>query len=290
MEIYSFVDLKKFVENVFSIDVNKIKSKFEPPPKIRIEISKYELDETIEISEEGIFYTDENENRIKGFLYIPIYDPFLWKLKGWNTMPRFHITNCNVIEEQRRKSNFNGHYVFSNEAETNLEDVDGITKDILICGNCMSKVGILQKITSTIYVEEYLKNDEHAGYYQKEDLPNEVDVNEFGYTPDWELTSRLYRIKHRFTCENCGIKLNENYSDGYYLETHHINGNKTDNEESNLKCLCTLCHAYIDTNHYKNFSNYKNRRKLEQFVDSFLEKLKKIDNPCLKDYLNHLKR
>ncbi|WP_457618174.1 HNH endonuclease [Lutibacter sp.] len=286
MELYNFFALKKLVESLFDIDVDHYNSKFEPPPKIRIEISGHELDEKIEISDDGIFYFDENGNKIKGFLYIPIYDPILWKSKGWNDMPRFHITNCDVIMRQRLRRNFDGHYVFSNTAVTDLMDANGIRKDILLCGNCMNKVGLNKKISSTTYVDEYLNNDEYGGNYTEEDLPEEISVDQFGYTPNWDEVSKAYRISKNFTCESCGLKLNENYFDGYFLETHHINGNKTDNNEDNLKCLCTLCHAYVDKNHLNNFKNSKNFKKLKTFVELFYNKLVEIDNPHLYTFLN----
>ncbi len=286
MELYNFFELKRFVESLFDIDIDHYNSKFEPPPKIRIEITGYELDEKIEISDDGIFYFDEDGNKIKGFLYIPIYDPILWKSKGWNDMPRFHITNCDVILRQKIRQNFDGHYVFSNKPVTDLMDAYGNRKDILLCGNCMTKVGISYKITSTLFVEEYLKNDEYGGYYTREDLPEEITVDQFGYIPNWDEVSKNYRISKNFTCENCGIKLNENYFDGYFLETHHINGNKTNNDENNLKCLCTLCHAYVDSNHLINFKKSKNIKKLKTFVELFYNKLVELRNPYLYDFLN----
>lgn len=280
MDLYNFTELKLLVERIFSIDVDSYNSKFEPPPKIRIEISDYELDEKIEINDDGIFYIDDDK-KIKGFLYIPIYDPEEWAAKGWNTMPRFHIINCKIIRKQRNRSNFDGHYVFSNEPVTDLEDIDGIEKDLIICGYCKRELGIPFSINSTEYCEDYLDQTE----FNEDDLPKEISVNDFGYTPDWDEKSKAYRISCEFTCENCGIKLNENYHDGYYLETHHINGNKTDNDERNLKCLCTLCHAYFDKNHLQNYSHSKNFIKLKEFVETFYHKLVAVKNPYLGSYL-----
>lgn len=288
METYKFLDLKNLVEKNFGIEVDKTKSKFEPPPKIRVEISQFELNEKIEISDTGIYYKDGNK-KIKGFLYIPIFDPQLWASKGWNDMPRFHITNCDTISKQKRRSNFNGHYVFSSEPVTDLSGADGIKKDILLCGYCRRMDGLDSKINSTSYYEDYLLDSFNKGNFYEEDLPEEIDVDKYGYTPDWDETSRLYRIKKNFTCENCGIDLNISYSDGYYLETHHINGNKTDNNDSNLKCLCVLCHSNSNPNHMKNFNHNKNKQKLKDFVNLFKSELIAVNNEYLSDYLNNLK-
>jgi hypothetical protein len=242
MGLYNFTELQAKVENQFGIDVEKYNSKFEPPPRIRIEIKHHELDSKIQIDATGIYYTD-GDKRVKGFLYIPIFDPKLWASKGWNDMPRFHTTNCEQIQRQRKKSNFNGHYVFSSEPVLDLAGADGKVKDIKLCGYCRNLEGLSSIVGSQTYYEEVLLDPSQPGNFIDEELPNEVMVGNGGYTPDWDETSRIYRIKKNFTCEDCGVKLNEVYSHSYFLETHHINGNKTDNDDSNLKCVCTLCHA-----------------------------------------------
>lgn len=47
--------------------------------------------------------------------------------------------------------------------------------------------------------------------------------------------------------------------------THHKNGNKADNRQSNLQCLCIRCHANIDKIHQANFAKGGNRVMLEDF-------------------------
>jgi hypothetical protein len=286
MEQYKFSELQEVVESLFNIDTEKVKSKFEPPPRIRIEIKQHELDSKIKIDETGIYYTD-GEKKVKGFLYIPIFDPGLWASKGWNDMPRFHSINCKIIQRQRWKSNFDGHYVFSSEPVTDLSGANGKKRDIDLCSYCRNIEEYAESMDSTTYYNEILLDPSSQGNFVDKELPKEILVGDGGYTPDWDETSRIYRIKKKFTCEDCGIRLNNLYVHGYFLETHHINGNKSDNSESNLRCLCTLCHAYSDANHLQNFSYKKIKPKLVQFVSQFEKQLKEVKNQYLSDFLHH---
>ena len=97
-----------------------------------------------------------------------------------------------------------------------------------------------------------------------------IETNLFGYTRDWEYISREYREKHEYTCENCGLKLEDDY-DRQYMHVHHISGDKLNNNESNLKCLCLYCHSHVDKIHYKNLTSGANKYAYCTFVDRYAE-------------------
>lgn len=60
------------------------------------------------------------------------------------------------------------------------------------------------------------------------------------YAKDWEYVSHQYRSEQNFVCENCGVDLSRRK---FLLHTHHVDQNKANNNFSNLKALCVLCHA-----------------------------------------------
>jgi len=67
-----------------------------------------------------------------------------------------------------------------------------------------------------------------------------VDVSSYSYTDDWRQISKEMREAAGWCCSDCGVVLQGRYK--YYLDCHHINRNKRDNDKANLKVLCRLCH------------------------------------------------
>lgn len=62
--------------------------------------------------------------------------------------------------------------------------------------------------------------------------------------------------KRGYRCEKCG--LSKWLDNDLPLEIHHIDGNKLNNEESNLLILCPNCHALTDNYRGKNSVRKKN--------------------------------
>lgn len=69
-------------------------------------------------------------------------------------------------------------------------------------------------------------------------VDDEAGGNE--YSEDWEIISRNYRNSMGYRCEICRVDLS---SKPDLLHTHHITGNKQNNDPWNLQALCILCHA-----------------------------------------------
>ena len=66
---------------------------------------------------------------------------------------------------------------------------------------------------------------------------------------------RYLLIKYNNQCSKCGWRETNQFSMKIPLETHHIDGNKTNNKESNLDLLCPSCHSLTET-----FRGGSNRR------------------------------
>lgn len=95
---------------------------------------------------------------------------------------------------------------------------------------------------------------------------HEVDI--FGYTRDWEEISRNYREAHNYTCERCGLHIDDIF-DRQYIHCHHKDENKLNNRESNLECLCIRCHSEVNEYHKHNFTTGANRIILESFEEKY---------------------
>ena len=62
------------------------------------------------------------------------------------------------------------------------------------------------------------------------------------YTDNWAEVSGRCRERQNFTCEDCGVKLNQP-DHRRLLHTHHKNRAKRDNRRENLQALCVYCHS-----------------------------------------------
>src|SRR5690606_24626952 len=147
--------------------------------------------------------------------------------------PKFHLTRCQTIEKFILEGRFKIRYEWSN---SNINDlIDKTSKQVYkdekleYCGYC--KRELLYHIEDTQDFFDSLDKSE----LEEENI--EVDI--FGYVKGKEKISREYRQKTNYCCEKCTIQPKSNLHRRWW-HTHHIDGDKTNNKPSNLKCLCVL--------------------------------------------------
>ena len=58
------------------------------------------------------------------------------------------------------------------------------------------------------------------------------------YSRDWISISEEYKKNKNYKCEECGLDCSITK---YYLHVHHINNNRFNNSDRNLKALCRAC-------------------------------------------------
>lgn len=213
---------------------------------------------TMEFREDGIFVLGSDGRERRVFLYKKDY-----RMQQYGK-PRFHICKCETIDEFIRSGSFRQHYVRANTEPVPVKNLDnrGIIEEISglpLCRFCMDMISNVTALNTTQFVE--LLKAANGENRQEENL----ETNLFGYTRDWEYISRELREKHDYTCENCGLKLVDDY-DKQFLHVHHISGDKTNNNESNLKCLCLYCHAHVDEHHYRRLTRGANKINYYTFV------------------------
>lgn len=203
----------------------------------------------------GIFATDKNGVKRQVFMYKYRYH------LGYGEPPRFHICNCKVIDSFMKQGRF-GEYHYANTDEVDVYDLDShqekVLTDLPLCGYCTRQVGSLYNVKNTTQFVEILKQAGMASDNQAQ----EVDI--FGYVKDWEAISKAYRELHEYKCEKCGYD-GSSLLDRMFMHTHHKDGNKLNNNESNLQCLCIKCHSEVDQTHRRNFSEGDKAKQLEGF-------------------------
>lgn len=271
LELYKFQKLNKNLDNLNYQEVTVSRFKVE-----RRDFSLEESKGNIRWSTDGV-YLMINGIEHKGYMYIK--EP---RIEKYGNFPKFHVTECTTIIQQKNINNFINRYFWHNSNIVDLEDYDTNKKfkDVVLelCSNCRTKANISNyRNTEGFY---NLLNIQTPLTNRNENV--ELDI--YGYTKDWQRISRLYRTKVNFTCENCSIVINDNF-DKRFLEVHHKNGNKLNNSDNNIECLCVLCHANTNKRHEENYSKKNNQLKVKSFVDIYKTKLLEKGNPYIKNYL-----
>lgn len=124
------------------------------------------------------------------------------------------------------------------------------------CKNCNKKLYINEHRFKTL--KNHFCNMDCMGEYYSQALRGENNpnwrggYNEKGYGPNWKKVSLLIRERDNFTCQKCGVSL-DNLPKKHKLDVHHIvplrefNGdyNKA-NVDSNLITLCSTCHMIVE--------------------------------------------
>lgn len=233
---------------------------YHPIKPIDISISNVK-DGTIEITDKGIFFKTPDGQKHQGFMYKREYR------LAQHGKPRFHLCNCKTIQDFKARGTFNTEYRWANGEFIQVRDMDDNYLDktitnLPLCKNCAE---ILRNGQNDIY-----KDNNDFVKELKKAVPQETvtDVDILGYTKEWQEISRAYREKKNYTCERCGIKITNVFDQGY-MHCHHRDGNKINNQEANLECLCILCHSKVDSTHELRFSRGANHICLQDFLRKY---------------------
>lgn len=270
--IYEFGGLKKLLTRM-GYKVNKAEG-YKP-----IDVADVTLEEinsgAIEFNDDGIFVTSEGVKR-QIFLYKRDYH-----LEAFGK-PRFHIRKCSTIESFTNGQGRVEHYRRANTDTVWVHDmddgmVDKEVSDLPLCKFCLKMALDAQSGMTTSDFVELLKNSAEAEPEQ------DVEIDLFGYTRDWESISADFRASHDYTCERCGLHITDPF-DQRYIHVHHKNGRKIDNRSSNLECLCLHCHAHVDEHHEDRLLGTKAKRlDYKDFITKYPQSRTSKPSPIIDD-------
>lgn len=226
---------------------------------------------SISFEDDGVYLEYEGK-KYRGYMFIDLY--YVSYNGAAEKFPKFHLVKCSVIQEFIDSGRFNQRYIWSNSDVNDVTDKQSKTlykdKNLELCSRCRSQ--LLEEVDST---------EEFHSLLDKSELENEViEVDIFGYVKGKERISKAYRLSKDYTCENCGVKPNH-FLHRRWWHTHHKDGDKTHNENSNLECLCILCHSKNDARHEENFATNSMKIELKKFLKEYYKTLKDLGNRYL---------
>jgi len=286
--IFAFIGLKKTLTELgYQVQEARPWTPISPVTVTANDIKKGNLEIKDDESNVGMYFIDASGVKHVGFLYLQDY-----KLDEYGP-PKYHLCNCTTIQDFKLKGFFS-NYRWANTKDVTVKNrVTGeeVHFDHLdLCKNCIS---LIKKVaghatfqTSEEFVD-FVRNrvygnepadsedifDEEGETAIAKDIKNQLGLADtdfgaeydiFGYIHGWEQISKAYREKRDYTCEHCGIHIEDPF-DRRFIHVHHKDGNKANNSESNLECLCIDCHSHVDAHHEQNFSSGANSILLKAF-------------------------
>lgn len=271
--IYDFNRLKRFLESK-GMHVGKAEA-YRPIENVDVDINDFK--NNIEFSDEGIFLNTPEGDKQQIFLYKRDYHMTKYRDKyksedEYKNYPRFHICKCQTINDYITRGTFELEYRRANTEPILVRDMDlnyreKLVSGIHLCKFCISVINasLANKITEKVANKDIEKatTSHFVKILQEAKKEETTDVDMFGYTWDWDNISEAYREKKNYICEKCKIEVEP--LDRFYIHVHHKDKDKTNNKESNLKCLCIRCHSRVDATHRKNFSKGGLKELLDEF-------------------------
>ena len=170
-----------------------------------------------------------------------------------NYLPKYHITNCQTLQGMRKAKRFDLRYVKTDRSDGLFPIIQPDTKkeidaDLKVCMHCLGHMKkiypidpIFKDSPDNFSITEYFSKYNETESSLLNQLPNTYSKD---YTPkprskNWSQKSISYREKQNWTCEICNVCYKNNRR---LLHTHHKDGNKSNDNENNLKALCQDCH------------------------------------------------
>ena len=195
-------------------------------------------------------------------LFIPdhSYRGVVTVLQNKNIGNKYHIAECSTIEGMKRKGRYEQRYNASRNPNGIFKIFDSFQETetpLNICQNCLKHINFKNfralSYDQRLHFVDHIKIDDILSVYSTffKQLPGVQHKHSIGYTDDWPQISRQYRASQNYCCESCRVNL---INEKELLHTHHINHNKRDNSDSNLRALCIDCHRKQDNHDHMKIS------------------------------------
>lgn len=157
---------------------------------------------------------------------------------------KVHLRQCRTLDSMHEQGRYDRYVATQNKEGRFLvhtrerdDDTGEMHANLVPCKNCLNLIRYSGSAKDFSYAK--FLSDGKTTTFARTPKISDTDGRQSGYTSDWQNASHNYRESVHYTCEECCVDLSSNKK---LLHTHHINGVKSDNNNSNLKALCKLCH------------------------------------------------
>ncbi len=170
-------------------------------------------------------------------------------LEDGATGNKVHVADCQTLQAMQLRGRYE-RYVATTDVSGDFHvtgqdaygrHVEGKTR-LKVCKNCLQMLNYRNYAKNKERVFHAFNWNEFFDTYRPHfaRMPTRrAGVFDGAYAADWELVSGRYKEAHGFTCESCRVDLREHPR---LLHVHHLDGVKTNNDWSNLRALCAVCH------------------------------------------------
>lgn len=261
-ELFKNIRKKMDIPKDYNVEM-KTNMNFEKSGISKAVWQEIEMGRGLDIKQNEIEISDDYTLEYKGkkmILYIRDV-----QLRYSNSTPKFHLSWCSTLEKMKNYGRLD-RYVVSRRLDGNffVNIIDNkilVREELLelnVCKNCLGKLNYMNYnnidyVNKNKIYEKFLINEFLSKYETKfKKIPKYTDVTApiNQYPKNWSILSTKYREHMKWKCEKCGNDFSENKS---RLDTHHINGDKSNCNYYNLKALCKMCHGEEPYHsHYKN--------------------------------------
>lgn len=210
--------------------------------KINLETKGIDVEiEDIEIAANGLLkYRDEQI-----LLYIKEINNF-----GHYGLPKFHFYQCATLNGMQKAGRFEryvvtqrktGYFLMDKKIGYDLYEKD-VEEKLDVCGHCLNwfnrnyrKRYDVKTFNIVEFFEYFIKSP-----ITRTPTYNDTNAPTTGYSDNWDLISKQKKEQSGYICQQCSFDLSNHKT---LLQTHHVNGVKSDNSITNLKVLCVECHS-----------------------------------------------
>ena len=170
-------------------------------------------------------------------------ESFLNKEEICKELHKYHFTYCHTLQKffrEKTESRYYASYKWNGLFSYSLIDNNSLLYEstgqkLYPCRYCLKGLGV--KIEAKDFDMKEILNlpldlPKHGSKLECQHILNV-------YTKDWKNTSRRYKERQNYICEECKKDCSKNKKS---LDCHHVNMRKYDNRFLNLRALCKECH------------------------------------------------